>query len=55
MNSVARDEEELLKLEKEFKWAVVSNEAAAVGGLLAGDWTTVVQLDALSTDRVFSK
>ena len=41
MNSVAHDQEELSKLEKEFERAVVSNDAAAVGCLLADDWIIV--------------
>ena len=41
MNSAAHDREELLKLEKEFERAVVSNDAAAAGRLLADDWTIV--------------
>jgi ketosteroid isomerase-like protein len=41
MNSAAHDQEELLKLEKEFERAVVSNDAAAVGRLLADDWIIV--------------
>jgi len=43
MNSVAHDQEELSKLEKEFELAVVSNDAAAVGCLLADDWIIVGQ------------
>lgn len=41
MSSIARDRETLLKLEKEFEEAVVSNDAAAVGRLLADDWIIV--------------
>ena len=41
MSSIARDQETLLKLEKEFEQAVVSNDAAAVGRLLADDWIIV--------------
>ena len=37
MSSIAHDQETLLKLEKEFEQAVVSNDAAAVGRLLADD------------------
>lgn len=37
MSSIAHDQETLLKLEKEFEQAVVSNDAAAVGWLLADD------------------
>ena len=41
MSSVPHDQEALLKLEKEFEEAVVSNDAAAVGRLLADDWIIV--------------
>ena len=41
MNSVGHDQEELLKLEEEFEQAVVSNDAVAVGRLLAHDWIIV--------------
>lgn len=37
MSSIAHDQETLLKLEKELEQAVVSNDAAAVGWLLADD------------------
>jgi hypothetical protein len=54
MNSVAHDEEELLKLEKEFERAVVSNDAAAeVCWPVTGP--SLAQMGALSTDGVFSK
>ena len=41
MNSIAQDQETLLRLEKEFEQAVISNDAAAVGQLLADDWIIV--------------
>lgn len=41
MSSIPHDQETLLKLEKEFEEAVVSNDAAAIGRLLADDWIIV--------------
>ena len=41
MSSIAHDQEALLKLETEFERAVVSNDATAVGRLLADDWIIV--------------
>ena len=41
MSSIPHDQETLLNLEKEFEEAVVSNDAAAVGRLLADDWIIV--------------
>jgi len=41
MSFIEHDQETLLKLEKEFEQAVVSNDAATVGRLLADDWIIV--------------